>query len=1044
MPRLEDHLVLNRYLHHLLGVDSFEELKGLLQAEPEGLADDGHSYFFGRLVSQPRRKIDRQRLAEYDSRVLGYEDRLRRARREFRSWRYFQYLALLYSEIWLDDLTANPVELLGRVNAFLSDLRVQEPDLHAFPNFDMESLQRMAFFMATGSGKTLLMHVNVWQVLHYLAHGRHPEPLVRRSDGRRVFDNILLITPPHATLSEQHVKELRASGLRAELFIDTRDEPVSMFEPMVKVIEISKLAEEASGEGLSVPLDQIGPRNLVLVDEGHKGTGTEAKTWKRRQKALSADGYLLEYSATFAQAIGAAGAGAQETLLGEYGRAISFDYSYPHFYGDGYGKDFRVLNLARAAVQRAHELLVGGLLTYYHQVWLFERDRVGCSRHNLEKPLWVLLGSSVNAMYTLDQERRSDVAEVVFFLQRFLEDPGWAIATIERILNRTSGFEDATNGGDLFAPHIEHLLGMSPQDLYDRIRHRVFHGTGALEIRELKQAEGELGLRASTGTVEESAYFGVINIGDVPAFKTYLEEQLSIHVEEDRVTTSQFSLVERVDSPINVLIGAKKFIEGWSCWRVSSMGLLNVGRGQGPQVIQLFGRGVRLKGEAMSLKRTILPVGQTPDVVGLRHLETLYIFGWNADYIRLFRETLEREDVGQEFPLRVRLEEPWPQDKLPVPQTQAGFDVGALTWTLAADGPVVSLDLTPKLAVLSGAEGGPQVLAGRAGRPMQLDFSQPGYADLLDWGNLYQQMLTYKQSHGYGNLFVPRNALPDLLRRRCLVYVEEADSRDPERVQAAAAQVLRKYMDRYVRQRERQAESEHVEVGLLEPERQVLREYRIQVRPGAFLDQIEALLRQTLEARDSDEPLPRLYVDWSLFNPVLVEGGAAWRKAVSVRPPALKLKERQLMADLKSFWRDNHRRAPFADYEVFLLRNMPKAGIGLFHRSGFYPDFIVWIRRQDSGAIHMRFIDPHGLHHDGLEGSKDKFEALRALQVLSELSTFKEKHISLDGFILAFTPLNEIPDVGERTRGQLEAEFPLMWQEGNYGERLLTFPGDGH
>jgi hypothetical protein len=47
------------------------------------------------------------------------------------------------------------------------------------------------------------------------------------------------------------------------------------------------------------------------------------------------------------------------------------------------------------------------------------------------------------------------------------------------------------------------------------------------------------------------------------------------------------------DSQLHVLIGSRKFTEGWSSWRVSTMGLLNMGKGEGSQIIQLFGRGVR-------------------------------------------------------------------------------------------------------------------------------------------------------------------------------------------------------------------------------------------------------------------------------------------------------------------------------------------------------------------------------------------------------------------------------------------------------------------
>src|SRR5438067_531562 len=118
---------------------------------------------------------------------------------------------------------------------------------------------------------------------------------------------------------------------------------------------------------------------------------------------------------------------------------------------------------------------------------------------------------------------------------------------------------------------------------------------------------------------------------------------------------SSFGEIDRPDSSVNVLVGAKKFIEGWSSWRVSAMGLLNIGRGEGPQVIQLFGRGVRLKGKKWTLKRsTILPQGRRyPD--GLKNLETLLIFGWNAEYLQAFRDMISAEEIQEELELWVRL-----------------------------------------------------------------------------------------------------------------------------------------------------------------------------------------------------------------------------------------------------------------------------------------------------------------------------------------------------------------------------------------------------
>src|SRR6187200_667484 len=77
------------------------------------------------------------------------------------------------------------------------------------------------------------------------------------------------------------------------------------------------------------------------------------------------------------------------------------------------------------------------------------------------------------------------------------------------------------------------------------------------------------------------------------------------------------------------------------------MGLMNVGKGEGAQIIQLFGRGVRLKGFDMTLKRSgqaQLPEGvERPKHLAL--LETLGIFGIHANYMAQFRDFLQEEGL---------------------------------------------------------------------------------------------------------------------------------------------------------------------------------------------------------------------------------------------------------------------------------------------------------------------------------------------------------------------------------------------------------------
>ncbi len=1043
---LDRSLVLNRYFPSLFGAESFDDLRRVLKEQEEGAGPDGRSRFFHVVSGRNEVKIDGRLLEEYDRRIMEYEAALSKKRKAepFKSFKYFQYLALLYMEVFLDRLTADPAAFLRELNAF----RASKADFTGIPNFTADNVRRLAFFMATGSGKTLLLHVNIQQILHYLEMGKHPEALVRRSDGRSEFDNVLLITPGEG-LSAQHLVEFEDSGFDAKRF-ERNSSQSGLFGPRVNVIEIHKLAEEPSGEGVSVPIAELGTRNLIIVDEGHKGTGSEARTWKNRQEALSRDGFLLEYSATFAQAIGAASRSVQEELLSTYGKSILFDYSYRYFYGDGYGKTFRVLNLKKASAEKAHELMLGGLLIFYHQAMLHRRHWEKARGYNIEKPLWVLLGTSVSrkrpdekdATKTAEEER-TDVGEVVAFLRRFLEDPDWAVDRIARTISGKSGFAETDAGNDLFEKHIRHLSGDDGAALYKKICRELFHGQGGIEVVEIKRS-GEIGLRVTAVSRKELPYFGLINIGDVADFRKYLQEKHDIEVKQDVINDSLFDRISQADSPINLLIGAKKFIEGWSSWRVSSMGLLRIGKGEGSQVIQLFGRGVRLKGKDKSLKRSHA-LGDAPE--WLESLETLYITGWNADYLQTFRKMLEREDLAKELaPLRVV------QQKLPlwtyVPQVPKGFNCSNETWMLGGDGPRVILDLLPQMVSLSPGESGTKEEAGLAGDATVVLPGMDPHSALVDVDRLHSELKEYKVAKNYGNVFISRESLQGILTDRCELRMLKEDAQDPERMHRAASRALKTYLDKFVRLCERQTESEHAEPGLLVKERQVTYEYRIRVHAEGvgekFVKDIEKLLQifskqQKELLKDAGDPLPRLHWDRHLFNPLLVEGSKEWKEHVSISPPPLVPGERKLAEDLRSFWRENCVKPEYGDIEVCLLRNLPKVGVGMFSRSSFFPDFILWMRNKKTKWVRVVFLDPHGLHHEGV-ADNDRFAAIEKLRGLGQNKRFKTKKIMLDGYILApsGTAPDKIPGAKGKTWNDLEREYPLLRQEGSYVARLFS------
>ncbi len=404
----------------------------------------------------------------------------------------------------------------------------------------------------------------------------------------------------------------------------------------VEILEVTRLREETGEKTIAV--DSFEGNNLVLVDEGHRGTSSgEEGAWMRARNALCEKGFSFEYSATFGQAVKG-----KPDLIALYARSTLFDYSYRYFYGDGFGKDYQIINLDEET-QRSHlELyMVACLLSFFQQQRLFREHEAAFRPFNIEKPLWIFVGGSVTA--SLPTRDATDIVEILCFLARYVADRAGSMQRIESVLHQ--GIETAT-GKNLFAGRFVYLntCGLTPAQVFDETLSTLFNapGGGHLSLENLKGATGELALRLGA----EHEPFGVINVGEDAKLLKLCEEH-GIATGERAFSGSLFHDINRPHSPVNLLIGSKKFSEGWSSWRVSTMGLMNVGKGEGSQIIQLFGRGVRLKGYGRSLKRSNkapLPEGvERPKHIAL--LETLGIFGIHADYMAQFRDFLEEEGL---------------------------------------------------------------------------------------------------------------------------------------------------------------------------------------------------------------------------------------------------------------------------------------------------------------------------------------------------------------------------------------------------------------
>jgi hypothetical protein len=899
-------------------------------------------------------------------------------------------------------------------------------------------LNKIAYWSATGSGKTLLMHANILQYRFYLdKHGRSRE-----------LNRIILLTPNEG-LSEQHLREFEVAGLAAELF--QKDGSGLFAGQRIEILDIHKLKDEMGDK--TIAIDAFEGNNLVLVDEGHRGASSgEEGAWMRFRNALCERGFSFEYSATFGQAVkGSKG------LTALYAKSILFDYSYRYFYGDGFGKDYQILNLDEDT-QNNHldAYLVACLLAFFQQQRLYGAQSGAFHPFNIEKPLWIFVGGSVTK--TLASRDASDIIEILRFLSRYVSNPATSIERIHRVLN--DGLVTA-RGTNLFAGRFTYLntTGLSPAQVFNETLTILFNasGGGALHVDNLKGATGEIALR-----IGDNEPFGVINVGD-DAKLVKLCEESGISTSDLEFSGSLFHRINEPQSNVNLLIGSKKFTEGWNSWRVSTMGLMNVGQTEGSQIIQLFGRGVRLKGIATSLKRSRwakLPEGVTrPKHIEV--LETLSIFGIRADYMAQFREFLEEEGLPTnddllEFLLPViknlgtqRLKTIRLKRTINGVNTEFGDafrQLGPIP-NLAKPDPAkdqatgylqknqVVLNWYPKIQAMKsgGVAGGDAETA-----PNQAHLSARHIA-FLDIDRLFFELERFKAERGWYNLNLTADGLVGLLGDQTwyqlLIPAEQLgfDSFDKVRIwEEIALSLLKKYTERYYTFRKREWEMPHLEFRDLElndPNFPSIQDapdenyYRILIDKSqeeivAKLEELKALIERGELKSWEFQGMKAIWFGRHLYEPLVYLGS----NIVEISPVALNKGERNLVEDLRTFYDDD--KELFSDKEFYLLRNLSKGrGVGFFEAGNFYPDFILWVVM--NGRQHIAFVDPKGIRNLGSTDPKIQFYT-----TIKEIEKrLGNPSVKLSSFIISNTPSHTMALLWAMDKTEMEARHILFQEE---------------
>lgn len=241
-------------------------------------------------------------------------------------------------------------------------------------------------------------------------------------------------------------------------------------------------------------------------------------------------------------------------------------------------------------------------------------------------------------------------------------------------------------------------------------------------------------------------------------------------------------------------------------------------------------------------------------------------------------------------------------------------------------------------------------------------------------------------------------------------YVNPSSFDGLEQLESVIVIILKKYLDKYYKNVRNEWIKQNLEIVELTANMGNFEfSYQVKVYDNEFdlRDKIETLTQEHLDEFYKglkSDVLKNVFVDRHLYLP-LITLNVLQSGVIEVHPQGLNPGEQHFISDIKKYI-DSHKES-LNNSKIFVLRNLPKRGIGFFELTNYYPDFIVWF--YNNGMQNILFVDPKGLGHmlDGFEAEEiilyKKIKELEARVIKLNNTT----NVTLDSFIISVTPKQE-------------------------------------
>ncbi len=504
-------------------------------------------------------------------------------------------------------------------------------------------INRMSFWMATGSGKTLVI-VKLIELLGLLI-----------SKGEIPKNDILFLAHRDDLLDQfkNHVEEFNRFNFDTKINLkNLRDYesvkrenalPFAKNEITVFYYRSDLISDEQKEKIVNFRNYENNGEWYILLDEAHKGDREDSKR-QILYSILSRNGFLFNFSATFTDP--------RDFVT------CAFNFNLSRFVEEGYGKHIYVSSAEISAfrgqddfspIEKQKIVLKALLLLTYINKYFEKIRKVDNALYH--HPLLLTLVNSVSVedsdleLFFRELEKvakneiRADLIDKAKqeLVQEFRDDAKFEFEELECTVNT-----------DL----------ISKLDYKDILKYVLNTKTpGNIEVLKIPGNRNELIFRLMTAEKP----FALIKIGDISG---WLKDKLEgYEINESFENESYFKRINRDDSDINILMGSRSFYEGWDSNKPNLILFVNIGVGKDAKkfVLQSVGRGVRIEPQKYQRKRlqNLFNAGKINEQLFekvknlILPIESLFVFGTNAENLKEIIKTLKEEkqdkNLGEAF-----------------------------------------------------------------------------------------------------------------------------------------------------------------------------------------------------------------------------------------------------------------------------------------------------------------------------------------------------------------------------------------------------------